>query len=87
METTTTNTVTDNTAIKAEVEKFLLARGMVRVGDRDITGVNADYEFHIYLGNRGITVTMINRYTYVADDAFVAYGDEAFANLSDILSR
>lgn len=79
--------VTDNTAIKAEVEKFLLNRGLVRVDDRDITGVNANYEFHIFLGKRGISVTMIDRATVEADEAFVAYNDEAFANLAGILSR
>lgn len=84
---TKTKTTAEFTAIKAEVEKYLLGRGLVRVDDRDITGVNKHHEFHIFLGSRGIIVTMISRYTYAPDDVFVAYDDEVFAKLSDILSR
>lgn len=78
--------IIDNTAIKAEVEKFLLNRGLVRVNDHDITGVNRNSEFHIFLGKRGIHVTIIDRATVEADDVSIAYNDEAFEKLAQVLS-
>lgn len=74
--------------LKAEAKAFLLERNFDEVDSRDITGVNRDYEFHIYLGPKGISITVIDRFdpTNMGDE-FIAYNDQAVVRLYEMIGR
>jgi hypothetical protein len=75
-------------AHKDEIEAFLLERNFVRADPRDITGVNREIEFHIYLGKKGASVTLINRFDPEAiDEEFIKYDDQAIVNLYNLIGR
>lgn len=75
-------------SLKAEVEAFLVERNFTRVDPRDITGVNAGYEFHIYMGKKGISVTIIDRMDPERiDEDFIKYDDQAVVHLYNLIGR
>lgn len=74
--------------LKEEVKTFLTERNFTSTDPRDITGVNSRYEFHIYLGRKGISVTILDRLDPTqADEMFVKYDDQAIVNLYNLIGR
>jgi len=74
--------------LKSEVEAFLVKRNFTRVDPRDITGVNSHYEFHIYTGKKGISVTIIDRMDpEQIDEASIKYDDQTIVNLYNLIGR
>lgn len=74
--------------LKEEVKTFLKERNFTSTDPRDITGVNSRYEFHIYVGPKGISVTIIDRLDPTqADEEFINYDDQAIIRLFNLIGR
>jgi hypothetical protein len=79
----------DITFYQDVVQRFLLSRNFTQdsSNEKEITGVNRDFEFQMNLTETGIDISCVNRYTYDVHQEYIAYSENIATELFTLVGR